>query len=177
MTTGRSMTVGDFKKYVRKLQSKLVGADGAIVRGIHSGLARSVAIVQRSVANAMPASPNGSMGAFDTGDYNRRWQFELTPTGGRLFNDHPAADVIEKGRRPGGKMPPTAGIKLWAMRRLGLSEDEAERAKFPIAMAIARRGLTGRHVLGNPMTKDQITRAVLEEIMTEVKAELYGAGP
>lgn len=172
----RTMSLGDFRKYVKRLRTSLSGADGAIVRGIHSGVLRSIPILHRSVDNAMPASPNGAVGAVNTGGYKRRWQFELTPTGGRVFNDHPASDVIERGRRAGRRMPPPNEIKLWAIRRLGLSEAEAERAKWAMSVAIGRRGLVGRRVLTNPSTTDQITRAVMEEVMAEVKGALKRGG-
>jgi len=175
MSVGRSMTVADLRKYFAKLKSNLRGADSAIVRGIHSGVMRSIAVVHSSVDNAMPASPNGSIGAVNTGEYKRRWQFELTATGGRVFNDHPAADVIERGRRAGSRMPPPDTIKLWVKQRLGLSDEEAEKAKFPIALAIAKRGLAGRRVLTNPGTSGAIIRIVMEEVREEIRSALKRA--
>ena len=178
MTVGRSMSLKDFRKYLSKLKVQLAGAEGAIVRGIHSGLLRSVGTVQQSVDHAMPASPRGAIGAVNTGDYKRRWRVQLTATGGRLFNDHPAADVIERGRRPGRKGPPPSEMKIWAMRRLGLSDAEAEKAKWPLSKAIGKRGLTGRRVLTNPATTDRITRNVMDEVKAEVRAALRRAkGP
>ncbi len=170
--SGRVMKLSDFRTYVRKLRGKLVGADGAIVRGIHSGLARSISVVHASVENAVPASPNGAVGAFNTGAYRQAWQYEVTPTGGRLFNSRPYAGVIERGRRAGSRPPPRREIVLWAMRRLGLSREEAERASYPISKAITRRGLGGRRVLTNPGTADKITRVVMEEVMREVQGAL-----
>lgn len=172
MGVGRTMSVGDFKKYVAKLNKNLMGHNGAVIRGIHSGIMSAIPIVHRSVDNAMPASPNGVAGAMDTGDYKRRWQFDLTKTGGRIFNNHPAADVIERGRKAGRKPPPFAVIKAWAQRRLGLTAAQAEIAKYPLSKAIGKRGLTGRRVLTNPGTKDAITRSVLNEMKREVNEAL-----
>lgn len=47
--------------------------------------------------------------------------------------------VMEFGRKPGGKLPPLPAIAAWA-RRKGISAS----AVFPIARAIARRGIKGR---------------------------------
>jgi hypothetical protein len=47
--------------------------------------------------------------------------------------------VMEKGRRPGGGMPPLAAIRRWAAVK-GISQN----AVYPIARAIARRGIKGR---------------------------------
>lgn len=172
----RVMTLSDFRRYVGKLRTSLAGAEGAIVRGIHSGVMRSVGVVHQSVDAAPPASPRGSVGAVDTGDYKRRWQFELLPRGGRLYNDHPAADVIERGRRAGRKRPPVRAIEVWAKRKLHLSDTQLKSAKFAIANAIAKRGLTGRRVLTNPGTTDKVVRAVMEEVMHEVRAALRRGG-
>lgn len=172
MSVGRAMSLRDFKKYVAKVRKNLTGADGAMVKGIHSGVMRSLTVVHKAVDNAPPASDNGKVGAVDTGGYKLRWHFYLTRTGGGLRNSHPAADVIERGRRAGRKAPPVRVIEEWARRRLGLSKAEAAKAKWPIRAAIAKRGLQGRRVLTSTSTKDEITRVVMEEIKREVKAAL-----
>lgn len=170
--SSRAMSLKDFRGYVRKLGKNLVGHDGAVVRGIHSGLMRSIPIVQQATMTAYPASPNGSDGAVDTGAYRQAWQVELTKTGGRIFNTRPYAGVIEYGRRAGAKRPPTKAIELWAMRKLGLNAKEAKSASFAIANAISKRGLAARRVLTSQRTESAITRAVMEEIRSEVKAAL-----
>jgi hypothetical protein len=135
---------------------------------------RAVTIVQANVLKAPPASAHGAVGAFNTGDYRRRWQYQLSSTGGRIFNNHPAAGVIEHGRRSGRKSPPPREIELWARRRLGLSAEEAARAAWPIARAIAKRGLRARKVLG--MSSAAITRVVMEEIRNEVREAIKRGG-
>ena len=57
----------------------------------------------------------------------------------------PYAIVIEKGRKP-GTMPPVDAIALWAVRKLGLSPEEAKGAAFAIAKSIAKKGIKGRHM-------------------------------
>lgn len=172
MSVSRAMTLKDFRGYIRKLGKNLVGHEGAVVRGIHSGLMRSIPIVQQATVTAYPASPNGSEGAVNTGVYRLAWQVEATNTGGRIFNTVPYAGVIEYGRRAGAKRPPTRALELWAMRKLGLNAKEAKSASFAIANAIKKRGLAARRVLTSPRTESAILRAVMEEIRREVKAAL-----
>lgn len=172
----RAMNLKDFRGYIKKLGKKLVGHDGAVVRGIHSGLMRSISIVQQATTTAFPASPNGSEGAVNTGAYRQAWQVEKTPTGGRIFNTAPYAGVIEYGRRAGAKRPPTKAIELWAMRKLGLNAKEAKSASFAIANAIKKRGLAPRKVLTSTRTESAITLAVMQEIRAEVKAALRRGG-
>lgn len=52
------------------------------------------------------------------------------------------AQVVEDGRRPGGKMPPIDVIAGWAARH-----NIPVEAAFPIARAIQRRGIRGRPYL------------------------------
>lgn len=59
----------------------------------------------------------------------------------------PYAIVIEKGRKP-GTMPPVDAIALWAVRKLGLSPEEAESAAWGIAKNIQKRGFSPKFKVG-----------------------------
>lgn len=64
---------------------------------------------------------------------------------GRVFSSLPYAIVIDQGRRPGAPIS-RAGIDaigLWAQRKLGLSADEANGAKWGIAASIVAQGISG----------------------------------
>jgi hypothetical protein len=52
------------------------------------------------------------------------------------------AHIVEGGRRPGAKQPPIERIRAWAASR-GIAAEMA----FPVARAIARRGIRGRHFM------------------------------
>jgi len=65
---------------------------------------------------------------------------------GRVFSSLPHAIVMEDGRRPGAPIN-RAGIDaigLWAQRKLGLSSDEADSAKWAIASSIVGHGIEGK---------------------------------
>lgn len=173
MSVGRTLSLKDFRRYIKKLGKKL---NGAAVRGVQSGLYRSIGIVQLATQTAPPASAHGSIGAVNTGAYRGAWQVEVSAAGGRIWNSQAYAGVIEYGRLKGAKPPPSREIELWAMRKLGLSAEEAKRAAYPIARAIAKRGLRPRRVLTSSNTKSAIVRAVLEEIHAEVKIALRSGG-
>lgn len=50
-------------------------------------------------------------------------------------------EVLERGRRPGGKQPPTNALELWVRRKLGIRDPTQARAvAFVIGRKIARRG-------------------------------------
>ena len=139
---------------------------------------RAQAATIRATGQASPANPSGlgTGGAVNTGHYKRSWKVEALPDGARLYNDAPYAAVIEYGRRPGARHPPLAAIRDWAMRRLGLSQEQAQRAAFPIARAIAKRGLLPRQVLTQQLPA--ITEWLREAVETELAKELKkGVGP
>jgi hypothetical protein len=64
---------------------------------------------------------------------------------GRVFSTLPYAIVMDQGRRAGQPIS-RAGIDaigLWAQRKLGMSSDEADHAKYAIANVIIARGIEG----------------------------------
>jgi hypothetical protein len=69
---------------------------------------------------------------------------------GRVFSALPYAAAMDAGRRPGAPVSRAGldAIALWAQRKLGLTEVEAERAKWAIAASITARGIAP-HDYGN----------------------------
>jgi hypothetical protein len=56
------------------------------------------------------------------------------------------APVVEAGRRPGARRPPLEPIRLWVIRKLGISSLQARQVAFLVARAIGRRGTKGQHM-------------------------------
>lgn len=152
--------------YLRQLGDR---AHVALQRGIVSGANRCIPLLQRRAETAPAASEHGGTGAVNTGDYRRRFRIRILERGAAVFNDHPAAGVIDRGRRV-GVFPPLRAIKLWAQRRLGLDAKEAAAAAYPIARAIARRGLRPRNVQGGATA--EMAAVVTEEAQRELAEEL-----
>lgn len=159
-------------QWYRKLGPRM---NKAALRGAKRGGLRAVAILQRATSAAGPANPGGigTGGAVNTAFYKRAWKSEPTPTGVRVYNGARYSSIIESGRRP-GKFPPLAVIRDWAQRRLGLSAEEAKRAAFPIARAIAKRGLVGRKVMATSLPK--IYTYFLQAVVAELDNEMKKAG-
>jgi len=163
-STVMRLSLADLAGWYKLLGPRL---NKAARRGAIRGAFRALSTVQRAVGKAPPANPAGigTGGAFNTGYYKRAWKAEGTTYGARLYNAAKYAGVIEKGRRP-GTFPPTTAIRDWAQRRLGLTREEAQRAAFPIARAIAKRGLMARNVMA-----DQIP-TIEKDFTVEVEKEL-----
>ena len=158
--------------WYRKLGPRM---NKAALRGAKRGGLHAVSTLQRATSRATPANPGGvgTGGAVNTAFYKRAWKSEPTSTGVRVYNAARYSSIIEYGRRP-GKFPPLAVIRDWAQRRLGLSRKEAERAAFPIARAIAKRGLVPRKVLSNALP--QIHSHFLQEVVAELDREMARQG-
>lgn len=158
-----------FLSYMVRLQDRF---PRAAMRGAMRGALRAVLELQRRTSLAPPANPQqvGGGGAFNTGHYKRSWKAVPTSSGADVLNTAGYAAVIEHGRRPGSRFPPLGAIQAWARRRLGLSQSEAKAAAFPIARAIARRGLVGRKVLTNSIP--QIEAWFLDAVQKELEREL-----
>lgn len=158
--------------YYKKLGARL---NKAALRGARRGGLRAVSTLQRATSKAIPANPGGvgTGGAVNTAFYKRAWKSQPTPTGVRVYNAARYSSIIEYGRRP-GKFPPLAVIRDWAQRRLGLSAEEAKRAAFPIARAIAKRGLVPRKVMTGSMP--QIHSQFLQSVVAELDRELARGG-
>jgi hypothetical protein len=87
----------------------------------------------------------------DLGTYQVGWRYQAAFT--KLFLRNIAAHAVnvERGRRAGAAMPPLAPIRAWALRH-GMSASAA----WPIARAIARRGIPARPVLLKPENQRSI---------------------
>lgn len=87
---------------------------------------------------------------FATGNLADSMYYEVRTGDGKAVVAVIAADYfrfVDKGRRPGGKMPPDKAIRKW-VRVKGIPE----RAVFVIRRAIARKGIKGIFIL-NPTIK------------------------
>ena len=163
------VTFPEWTRWLKRLGKRYMPA---VQRGLLSGAARSLVLLQNRTRDARPANPmrKGEGGAVNTGQYLRSWRTERVPGGVRVWNSAPYAPIVEFGRRKGAKMPPVAEMEIWARRRLELSATEAKRAAFVIARAIARRGLEGRRIMTGARTV--MTRYIEQEVQRELEKEL-----
>lgn len=113
--------------------------------------------------------------AVNTGAYKSAWRTQqMAPDKWRVANATPYAAVIEFGRRP-GRFPPIGPIRLWAVRKLGVSMQEAAGIAFLIARKIARSGIQGRFVLEEQVTNGKVQRLLNQEVRREVLAAAAAA--
>lgn len=90
---------------------------------------------------------------------------------GRVFSTLPYAVVMDQGRRAGQPIS-RAGIDaigLWAQRKLGMSADEADHAKYAIANVIIAQGIEGTQYFQAGVDKarpsiEQLFRALADTV-------------
>lgn len=156
-----------FPKYGRLVQKTTYAKLAQVVE-------RAKHIVTVETINAPYASANGGIGAVDTGKYLRSWKVARATINGirgvLITNSAEYMAIIERGRGLNKRPPPVAVIARWAQRRLGMPYTIAQRAAWPIARAIGRRGLYARRVMtGNPARNSY--RKTMEELMGQALDE------
>jgi hypothetical protein len=156
----KSLNVKQWAKH----RERLAGAYWpAVLRGLANGGLRAVAMM----------NAESHRKAFDRGSYARSWRSRIDKSSLEVYSVSPYAGVIEKGRRPGRRPPPTKALIPWVRRKLRVGRDEAKGVAFVVARAIGRRGIKGKYVLAG--MEDRLAREIEREVMFEVEKVLAGA--
>jgi hypothetical protein len=103
---------------------------------------KAVAEVERQTVPRTPSNTGALRGAWTT-----RVTRGSRSVKGEVMNPKEYAIVMEKGRRPGARMPPVSAIQYWVTRKFGVSGKEAESLAFVIARSIGRKGIKGHKML------------------------------
>lgn len=91
---------------------------------------------------------------------------------GEVFTAIPYGLPVENGRKA-GKMPPVNAIRVWAIRKMGLSDAEADSAAYLIARAIGKRGTKGAFMFRDGFAESKpIIIRLLETIPRKILARL-----
>lgn len=108
-------------------------------RGVQKAVAVSALAIQKGARQNITRQ-----GAVDTGRLRSsiRTEFFQSKLSAEIGTDVGYGTSIEFGRRP-GSMPPPEALRRWARRVLG-----NEKAAYPVARAIGRRGTPARPFLG-----------------------------
>lgn len=161
----RTITIRQFAEARKKLALKF---PHVLRAGLTDAGGRVVyALRDQTLASGITSSGEGLLSSWRT-------KAEIVKGGGNLvvWNSQPYSAVVEYGRRPGARMPPTRFIARWAQRKLGLSAKEAQRAAFPIAVNIAKRGIPGKHILEKATPKiEAIIKESIERMIERALAQ------
>lgn len=108
--------------------------------------------LEKDVVERTPAGVGGAAGLRGS----IASQVEISPLSmlGVVSTAMPYGEVVEVGRKP-GSFPPVAPIALWAERKLGVFDHEAQGVGFAIARKIFKSGTKGAHMFQDAWKKDQ----------------------
>lgn len=163
-----NMNLAEWSAYMRRLGTRFLPA---AVRGVQSGVAACIPLMQQRTDRAPPASDRGTFGAVNEGHYRQDWHFGLLPKGGRVYNSRPYSPVIDFGRRPRAvSKKGIENIERWAKNKLKLTGNEARSAAYAIAKTLERRPLRAREVMSGGI--DEMMRIVQRDMQVELDREL-----
>lgn len=94
---------------------------------------KGLAVMEEAIAVRTPVGVTGNLrGSIATETYRRGMSVF-----GEVFTPLKYGEPVERGRRA-GKWPPQNAIKLWVVRKLDVSAEEADQVAFLVARAIGR---------------------------------------
>jgi len=104
------------------LAARLRGFKPRVEKAIRVVIATRAPLIMIQVTNeARPRPP------VNTGAHRAQWRVGHVPGGATYYNMAAYAGVLDKGRRPGGRMPPVDAIEKWVKRKMA-GEIKAARA-------------------------------------------------
>jgi hypothetical protein len=124
----------------------------------------------------------------DTGRLKSSFIVEPLANGALLANAAPYFDVMDQGRRAGGKLPPLEPILQWVLRKRLLKTrtgtgrtrasvnrsakllKEAKGLAFVIRRSIARKGIAPREITTRPNTASKIAAAINDAVNEAMRA-------
>lgn len=104
----------------------------------------------------------------DTGAISRDIMATVHGLSAKVHTGLAGAVTVEYGRRSGSALPPVSAIKAWAQRH-GIDESLA----YPIARAIARRGIKGRFFMKR--AAEQLRNIELPRLLKQTAREIESA--
>lgn len=125
------LKLGDLGKFEGRFAKELRAAQQRAMHQVGKAAVRMLAFASKDVK--------------DFGTYQTGWRYQAAFTRLYIRNVAGHAVFVERGRRAGATMPPLAPIRAWALRH-GMPA----AAAWPIARAIARRGIPARPTLFRP---------------------------
>lgn len=121
--------------------------EAAVIRGLRSAALRGVGFVVEEIDRAEPYP------AVNFGTLRQSTHWAPLSKGAQVYNDAPHFPFMEYGTRP--HFPPIAPLVVWATRKFGVDEMEAEGIAWAVAKKISREGTAPRGFFRKAMLRMQ----------------------
>ena len=129
---------------VGETQANIAGFPADLELALTVAMNKSLALLESQVVDRMGVGDHNR--GVDTGaaraSVNYQFVSPFPNLVGSVGSPLEYVPVLEYGRDP-GPMPPVDAIRLWAVRKLGLDDKEADSAAWAIAKHIAKHGTEG----------------------------------
>lgn len=140
-----------------------------IQKGLDRAITSATLLLYTEVAKRTPQGVYGAQGGLLA---SIQHEIQAKGTGmvkGIVVSAHKYAEVIEKGRRPGQKMPPGAitksdlktrrvmaqgGLVRWIMLKFGVDIKTAMKLEFVVRRSIGRKGFKGVHMFEKALNEN-----------------------
>jgi len=193
------------------LQEMAGNFTAAATRGAAAGIQEAILLLERAVQEKIMAGrterhfgPSVVAGTLESSIVSEMSQAGMNPEG--FVGVAPPADeyalVLEEGRTPGARMPPSDALLPWVMEKLGSgveastsvvegkAKGKGQKAKgrdpekaarglaYVIARSIGEKGFPGVHMFGNTVAEQEqnVVELVREKVQESVREELAGRG-
>ena len=129
---------------------------------LYQFIQESTLYAEREIKTIIAAEAQGVMGAQGGLLGSTYSEMRGTPASpiGVVSSPSAYAIVIEEGRRPGQRMPPSDMLVPWIMQKFDLPEEQAQKLAFVVARSIGRKGFAGVHMYARGM---KLTEAYMQK--------------
>ncbi len=123
--------------------AKLERADRIITRHSRRAMQQSVVTVVSSVRPNVPVGVSAKLRRSIVSKVSSSVRGIVGSVFSNLTSEK-YPEVMEFGRRPGSRMPPSSALERWVRLKLGVPPNRVAGVAFVIARSIARKGIKGR---------------------------------
>ncbi len=144
----------DFQIRVEKSGKVFAGQASRILeQNLTSAMYEATLFLEGEVRKGTPQGVYGTQGGLISTIYSEV-QGKGTPVmKGIVGEQSKYGEVIEKGRRPGQKMPPAGTLLRWIEVKMGVSEAQAAQIEFVVRRKIGQKGFEGARMFEKAITK------------------------
>lgn len=120
----------------------------------HQQACMTAALAGARKFQALLVQRTDDLGITDQGMLKNSWKAERTEWGAIVYSDCPYAGIIELGARPHPvSIEGQIGIRAWAIRKLGVPEEEADSVTFLICRKIRLEGQEPKYLVAGVVGK------------------------
>lgn len=166
----------DFQIRIEKTGKIFEGqAPGILEQNLTAAMYEATLFLEGEVRKGTPQGVYGTQGGLISTIYSEVHGKGTPVVKGIVAEQSKYGEVIEKGRRPGQKMPPAGTLLRWIEVKMGVSAEQAARIEFLVRRKIGQKGFEGAHMFEKAITKGlPALQAIFEKFGFKIAQETNG---